>query len=64
MPEQEKPCDLCGLPVKISGFELRTTDGLKSFCCEGCVGIYSMLHNPELVDENQVCDTAEQTKPI
>jgi hypothetical protein len=44
------PCDLCQLPVELAGFELSTTEGRKRFCCEGCQGIYRMLHEDELVD--------------
>ena len=55
----ELSCNLCGLPVKVQGFQLKTTDGVKSFCCEGCVGIYSMLHNPQLVDDHQDNDCSD-----
>jgi hypothetical protein len=42
-------CDLCRLPVEIPGFELFTREGQKRFCCEGCQGIFRMLHEDELV---------------
>lgn len=42
-------CDLCGLPVEIPDFQLSTTNGLKKFCCEGCLGIYEMLHADEIL---------------
>jgi len=51
MLEEKKLCDLCGLPVEIPGFELVTTQGLKQFCCEGCMGIFQML-NEEIVLAN------------
>jgi ubiquitin len=57
MSENKKACDLCGLPVEIEGFSLRTKEGDKAFCCEGCKGIYQMLHEdavlgmPDEVDE-------------
>lgn len=42
-------CDLCNLPVEVSGFELMTVTGLKRFCCEGCEGVYKMLNADALV---------------
>lgn len=42
-------CDLCHLPVEVSGFELMTVTGTKRFCCEGCVGVYQMLNGDTLV---------------
>lgn len=47
----KKMCDLCGLPVEIQGFKLMTKDGLKAFCCEGCRGIYQLLHEDVIMDE-------------
>lgn len=48
------PCDLCGLPVEVDEFLLTTRDGPKRFCCEGCFGIYQMLHEDEIVaDESR-----------
>jgi hypothetical protein len=44
-------CDLCNLPVEVSGFELITREGNKRFCCEGCEGIYRMLHEDEILPE-------------
>lgn len=54
MTENKKECDLCGLAIEVEGFELKTTEGDKRFCCEGCKGIYHMLH------EDQVLDTPTQ----
>jgi len=51
MFNQHHSCDLCSLPVDISGFELMTPTGLKCFCCEGCVGVYQMLHGDEILPE-------------
>ncbi len=46
----KKNCDLCGLTVEIDGFKLATKEaGEKHFCCEGCKGIYEMLHEDQLV---------------
>jgi len=46
MPERvdHKLCDLCGLPVKVTGFELETKEGRKIFCCLGCKAIYTLYH--------------------
>ncbi len=49
MSEEKKSCDLCGLPVEISGFTLLTKEGEKNFCCEGCLGIYQMLNEEHLL---------------
>ena len=49
MSEDNKFCDLCNLPVEIEGFDLNTTEGEKHFCCEGCQGIYQMLHEEEII---------------
>jgi hypothetical protein len=54
MSENKQMCDLCGLPVEVSGFVLKTQAGDKRFCCEGCKGIYQMLH-----EENILAQPAE-----
>lgn len=51
MTDNKKECDLCGLVVEIKGFELKTSEGEKRFCCEGCKGIYQMLHEELIVTE-------------
>jgi Putative metal-binding domain of cation transport ATPase len=53
MSENKYVCDLCGLPVEISGFELMTEKGKKRFCCEGCKGIYQMLHENLFLTESK-----------
>lgn len=40
-----KACDLCRLDVGIKPFLLKTPDKQLQFCCEGCRGIYEMLHD-------------------
>jgi len=57
MSEIDKACDLCGLPVVTQGFRLRTQAGDKAFCCEGCMGIYQMLH------EDEVLTVPDQAEP-
>lgn len=51
MSDNKKECDLCGLAVEVEGFELITTEGDKKFCCEGCKGIYQMLHEEQILVE-------------
>lgn len=64
MPEkvaEDKPCDLCGLPVKITGFELKTAEGQKSFCCLGCKSIYTLYQgNSEELNLSTISDVAQQ----
>lgn len=58
MSEIKKECDLCGLTVEVEGFELKTTEGDKGFCCEGCKGIYQMLHEEQILpDQSENSDT-------
>ncbi len=40
-------CDLCGLPVGSHPFALDSAGRHLQFCCEGCRGIYQLLHNIE-----------------
>jgi hypothetical protein len=51
MRDDKQSCDLCGLPVEVSGFELQTKEGEKRFCCEGCLGIYEMLNEANLLPD-------------
>lgn len=39
------PCDLCALDCGNQPFELVTAEKTLNFCCEGCRGIYEMLHD-------------------
>ena len=43
-PDPKTPCDLCSLPVGIEPRLLATPEKTLGFCCEGCKGIYQMLH--------------------
>ncbi len=51
--DTKKNCDLCGLVIETSGFTLKTKDGDKAFCCEGCKGIYLMLHEDSVLAESE-----------
>ncbi|MDD5034226.1 MAG: heavy metal translocating P-type ATPase metal-binding domain-containing protein [Methylococcaceae bacterium] len=46
-------CDLCSLPVETSDFSLMTVTGVKRFCCEGCLGVYQMLHEGEILSDGE-----------
>lgn len=37
-------CDLCALDCGNKPFDLATPERTLHFCCEGCRGIYQMLH--------------------
>ncbi len=52
MTDINKVCDLCGLTVEVSGFTLKTKEGIKSFCCEGCKGIFQLLNEDQLIPES------------
>jgi len=40
-----RACDLCSLDVGVKPFVLNTPEKQYQFCCEGCRGIYEMLHD-------------------
>lgn len=42
---EARACDLCGLDVGFKPFVLDVPDRQLQFCCEGCRGIYEMLHD-------------------
>lgn len=45
MSQDETRCTLCGLDVGVRPFTLKVGDQAYRFCCEGCRGIYEMLHD-------------------
>jgi hypothetical protein len=45
MSDPQRPCDLCALPVGVRPFRLALPDRTLEFCCDGCLGIYQMLHD-------------------
>jgi hypothetical protein len=45
-------CGLCGLDVKVTGFELDTRDGKKVFCCQGCKAIFKLLHTESVLPQS------------
>ena len=42
---ENRACHLCGLDCGKRPLLLQTTTAELSFCCEGCKGIYLMLHD-------------------
>lgn len=49
MQPSESKCDLCQQPAVLKGFEVMTTQGLKTFCCEGCRSIFQMLYVEQIL---------------
>jgi hypothetical protein len=47
--DEPRACDLCGLPVPARPWRLQTPEREYKFCCEGCLGIFRLLHDPEVV---------------
>lgn len=45
---ENRPCDLCGLDVGGKPYLLENAGKRLQFCCEGCLGVYQMLHDDEL----------------
>jgi len=62
MSEAVYYCDLCHLPVEVTGFTVKSPQGEKRFCCEGCKGIYLMLHSDS--EKDQSTKPNEKPKPL
>jgi hypothetical protein len=43
--EELQPCDLCGLPIGQTPRVLTTPERDYAFCCDGCLGIFRLLHD-------------------
>jgi len=56
MSDEEPRCDLCGLPVEIPDFQLRTDEEVKHFCCEGCLRVYRLLRGAKAGDGSELRD--------
>ena len=48
MSQNITKCDLCGLAVEVDGFSVETTEGLKRFCCAGCLSVYRLLNGDKI----------------
>jgi len=44
MNEVKEKCALCGLAIEVKGFNVLTTEGLKLFCCAGCLSVDRLLN--------------------
>ena len=44
MTGADQGCDLCGLPLPAKEYSVVTPERPMRFCCEGCKGIWLMLH--------------------
>lgn len=58
--EKMRACDLCGLPVERDDFRIHTPERILHFCCEGCQGIYRLLHEPVELDEGAAKESADE----
>ncbi|MFM8341029.1 MAG: metal-binding protein [Methylomonas sp.] len=43
MDKQPALCNQCGKVIELSGFYLQFEQGMKHFCCEGCLSIYQLV---------------------
>lgn len=44
---ENRGCDLCGLDTGAKPFYLESAGKRLQFCCDGCLGIYRMLHDDD-----------------
>lgn len=44
---ENRACDLCSLDIGVKPFYLDSAGKRLQFCCDGCLGIYQMLHETE-----------------
>jgi hypothetical protein len=56
-------CDLCGLPVPRKAYHAKTADGERTFCCEGCLGIWAMLNGEDADPAAEETDKTERRTP-
>lgn len=50
MSQNITKCALCGLAVEIEGFNVETDEGLKLFCCAGCLSVYRLLNGDKIIE--------------
>ncbi|WP_422551806.1 metal-binding protein [Methylovulum miyakonense] len=41
---EKESCTLCGQPVKLEGFTQTDSDGIKKFCCGGCLSLFRLIY--------------------
>lgn len=55
--KHRKTCELCGLAVEIDGFSVTTQEGLQNFCCAGCLSIYQLLNENDIIHDDNIQPT-------
>ena len=58
-----RACDLCGLDIGVKPFVLNSGKRQYRFCCEGCRGIYEMLHDITKTPIENEENSPERTEP-
>lgn len=58
-----RACDLCGIDVGTKPFYLESEGKRLQFCCDGCLGIYQMLHEPIPATQSTDTQTTKGEKP-
>jgi hypothetical protein len=57
--EYREACVLCSQPVEIAGFALETPDGTLKFCCAGCLSIFQLLNDKNLISTSTLSQKKE-----
>jgi hypothetical protein len=52
--KHQETCALCGLAVEIEGFSVSTQEGLQKFCCAGCLSIYQLLNDNDIIHDDTI----------
>jgi hypothetical protein len=60
---QDRACDLCALDIGVKPFYLESAGKRLQFCCDGCLGIYQMLHETEPVPVSNETPPAKGETP-
>ncbi|MDD2722499.1 MAG: metal-binding protein [Methylovulum sp.] len=59
---EKETCALCGQPVEIEGFTETDADGIKKFCCAGCLSIFQLLN--EISETTTIKNTITNNEEI
>ncbi len=52
--QHQESCTLCGLAVEIEGFSVTTQEGLQTFCCAGCMSIYQLINDDDIIHDDNI----------
>ncbi|MCX7066387.1 MAG: heavy metal translocating P-type ATPase metal-binding domain-containing protein [Methylococcales bacterium] len=52
--QHQEFCTLCGLAVEIEGFSVTTQKGHQRFCCAGCLSIYQLLNDDDIIHDDNI----------